>query len=80
MKYTRANIRNNFESIQIDGIPEGFSFKEPDITISGIIHKGSYRVYVPLTDIILLAPNEEEILEIWTRTNKLLRVKKLEIE
>jgi len=70
MRYTRANINNTFEPIQIDSIPEGFSFKEPDITIGGQENKGRYIAYVPLTDIILKAITIEELLELWKKTKR----------
>lgn len=72
MRFTRANIKNYFELLQIDGIPEGFSFKEPNINIGGIEHQGNFVAYVPLTDIILKALTVEKLLELWKKTKKLL--------
>lgn len=59
MKITRANVEvfaisRGWESVQIDGIPEGFSWKEPDVTISttaepkGVLHKGRIIKFKPL--------------------------------
>lgn len=53
--WTRASVEaiakeRGYEPVQIDGIPEGFSWKEPDITIGGKIHKGRIMKYKPLTD------------------------------
>jgi len=70
MRYTRTNINCKFEQVQIDSIPEGFSFKEPDINIGGIEHQGMYIVYVPLTDIILKALTIEKLLELWRKIKK----------
>lgn len=55
MKITRANVMvyaaaKGYEPVQIDGIPEGFSFKEPDIEIGGKVHEGQYVAFVPLKD------------------------------
>lgn len=55
MKWTRASVEkyaleNGLEPIQIDGIPEGFSWKEPDITIGGVFHEGKIIKFKPLAD------------------------------
>lgn len=55
MKITRANVEQyakekGLEPIQIDGILEGLSFKEPDIEINGINHEGYYIVFIPLQE------------------------------
>lgn len=55
MKITRANVEEyakhrGYEPINIDGIPEGFSFKEPEVNISGISHKGRIVKFSPLKD------------------------------
>lgn len=55
MKITRANVadyaeKHGLEPVQIDGIPEGFSFKEPDITIGDIEHKGRIIRFKPMAD------------------------------
>lgn len=55
MKITRANVEffakeRGYEPIQIDGIPEGFSFKEPDITINGKEIKGRIIKFKPMGD------------------------------
>ncbi len=55
MKITRANVelyakQKGLESIQIDGMPEGFSWKEPDITINGKEIKGRIIRFKPLAD------------------------------
>lgn len=55
MKITHANVqeyaqKHGLEPVQIDGIPEGFSFKEPNITISGEEHEGDYVGFLPLHD------------------------------
>lgn len=52
MNNTRANVlelasKAGLEPVQIDGIPEGFSFKQPDITISNVFHKGKYVAFIP---------------------------------
>ncbi len=45
MKATRHNVeewakQKGLDPVQIDGIPEGFAWREPDITIGGVEHKG----------------------------------------
>lgn len=54
-KVTRATVEEyakskGLEPIQIDGIPEGFSFIEPNITIGDINHKGRIIKFKPLAD------------------------------
>ncbi len=55
MKWTRVSVAayaavKGLEPVQIDGVPEGFSFIEPDITIGDAIHKGRTVIFKPLTD------------------------------
>lgn len=55
MKITHAQVQDwsrqrGLEPVQVNGIPEGFSFKEPDITINGTDHIGDYVAYIPLSD------------------------------
>jgi hypothetical protein len=55
MKITRANVevyakKLGLEPVQIDGIPEGFSFKEPDLTIGDKTHKGRIIKFKPLAE------------------------------
>lgn len=68
MKITRANVEEwakdrGLTPVQIDGIPEGFSFKEPNITIGGKEHEGKYVCYVPLSEWnAIYADTKEELL------------------
>jgi len=55
MKVTLASVQETiknkgYEPVQIDGIPEGFSFKKPSITIGGKEHIGEYTAFIPLSD------------------------------
>lgn len=55
MKVTRASVETyardkGYEPVQIDGIPEGFAFKAPDVSIGGKNHVGAYVAFVPLKD------------------------------
>ena len=55
MKITRANVETyaktyGLEPIQIDGIPEGFAWREPDVTIGNKTHKGRIIKFSPLKD------------------------------
>jgi len=57
MQNTLANLKQyaenvDLELVQIDGIPEGFSYKIPDVTINNakgepVEHKGDYVAFVP---------------------------------
>lgn len=56
-KATRANVEEfakakGYEPVQIDGIPEGFSWVEPDITIGGQFIKGRTVIFEPLKDLV----------------------------
>ncbi len=53
MRITRANVeayalKNGWEAIQIDGIPEGFAWKMPDVEIGEVLHKGKIIKFKPL--------------------------------
>ena len=53
MKVTREFVSEYIKDkgyipVQIDTIPEGFSFKEPDITIGGVSYEGEYVAFIPL--------------------------------
>lgn len=55
MKVTRDSVeRYAFDKglapIQIDGVPEGFSFLEPDIMIGEVEHVGRIIKFKPLAD------------------------------
>lgn len=55
MKITHANVADfakarALEPIQIDGVPEGFSFKEPDLMIGDLLHEGDYVAFIPLRE------------------------------
>lgn len=67
MKRTRANVAEwalarSLEPVQIDGIPEGFSFREPEITINGKDSGGDLVAYVPLTEHAVYGKDELELL------------------
>lgn len=67
MKITRADVQKwteerGLEPVQIDGIPEGFSFKEPDIKIGDTLHEGDYVAYVPLSQwLAAYAPSIDQL-------------------
>ena len=55
MIWTRATVADfarekGLEPIQIDGIPEGFAWKEPDVTIGDKEIRGRTVIFTPLTD------------------------------
>lgn len=81
MKATRESVELltiGYEPIQVDGIPEGFSFKKPDITIGGKEHKGFYIAYLPLSNNeTVVAMNIHDLLKhynktklVWNKINK----------
>lgn len=54
MRVTRVYARKmadarGYEDVQVDGIPEGFAFKEADITINGATYNGQYVAFIPLS-------------------------------
>ncbi len=68
MRYTRANIEHftrGANPVQIDGIPEGFSFKFPDLIIGKVLREGKYRAFVPLTDVVLSADTIEQLQDLY---------------
>lgn len=71
MRYTRENVYQHYSRgaspIQIDGIPEGFSFKYPDLIIGGKVHWGKFKAFVPLTDICLSADTIEELQDLYKK-------------
>lgn len=68
MKHTVENIKGTVESyglepVQIDGIPEGFSYKFPDITIGKTTHYGHFLSFVPMAEVIVRGKDTEELLQ-----------------
>lgn len=66
-KATRANVEEyttkmGFSPVQINGIPEGFSFVEPDIQIGNQVHKGRYIAFIPLSDCKSVEADDTETL------------------
>lgn len=54
-KVTRASVEEyvkdkGLSPVQIDGIPEGFSFRESELMIGDIVHKGRIVKFKPLAD------------------------------
>ncbi len=79
MKITRELVASiaqskGYEPVQIDGIPEGFSWKEPDLTVGETTHKGRYVAFSPLKDEqadggVIRAETIEELLTIYKQYN-----------
>ena len=73
---TRYALGQGWEPVQIDGIPEGFSYKKPDLGVGGILHKGGYVVFVPLQRFteqhmgFYIADTEEELLKWYNKQIK----------
>lgn len=76
MRLTRANIQiliegKGYEPVQIDGIPEGFSFKEPEIRIGNVSYQGQYIAFIPLSDDVRIAKDTpEELLTTFNQYNR----------
>ncbi len=47
--------------VQINGIPEGFSYKKDGVTIGDITHPDSYIAFVPLTDKVVTATSIDDL-------------------
>lgn len=67
---TRQNVEDialtkGYTPIQVDGIPEGFSFKEPNITIGGVEHEGNLVAFIPGKDRKVWAINKEFLLQVY---------------
>lgn len=55
MKITHANVTHYASVIglvpfQIDGIPEGFSYKEPDVSVGGEVKQGRIMIFHPMLE------------------------------
>lgn len=70
MKNTRANVEEYAKSkgytpIQIDGIPEGFSFSIPNLQIGEINHLGGFVAYIPNTKSSVSTHTIEKLQEVY---------------
>lgn len=59
MRVTRANVEKyaqekGLHPVQINGIPEGFSFIEDPVTIGGLTYVGNYIGFIPLSDWVMV--------------------------
>ncbi len=76
MKVTRVIAEqyakdHGLEPVQIDGIPDGFAFIEPDVTIGENTHIGSYVAIIPLSDNeIIKSPYKDQLLDIYNLCQK----------
>lgn len=66
--------KHGLTPVQIDGIPEGFSFKKPDIKIGNQWHEGDYIALLPLhswsESHAVTAQSVEYLLDLYKRTFK----------
>lgn len=71
MKATKKRVElftEDFEEIQIDGIPEGFSFKVPSYKIGEKEYGGYFIAYIPFSEMKRVKANtEEELLELYKK-------------
>ncbi len=79
MKVTVASIRkyveqHGLEPVQIDGIPEGLSFIEPDITIGQNTIHGEYIAFIPFSSWedkpFVTSEKEKHLLELYNEQAK----------
>lgn len=75
MKWTRASVAEyisdkGYEPIQIDGIPEGFVFVTPDITIGGVTHSGELCAFIPKSEEIIRSDSWSELLQNYLNKTK----------
>lgn len=70
MRWTRASveedaIKKGLELVVIEGIPEGFSWKEPDVTIDEKVIPGKYVLYGPLGFDVVRCDAPEDLLKVY---------------
>lgn len=78
MKITRANVEeyakvHGLEPVQIDGIPEGFSFRSAGIQIGPKHYPGQWIAFVPLVEWEhgkISENSEEDLLTTYKRIKK----------
>lgn len=80
MKITRANVEKyaeekGLEPIQIGGIPEGFSFIEPDITIGSVTHSGMLTAFVPNHDWDKGVIREKDLFELLEKYHNTIKIR-----
>lgn len=86
MKITRASAeewasKRGYKPVQIDGIPEGFSFRTPDVTIGNSTHFGRFIALVPLAewdgeDVKCEATTEHHLLELFNKASQIWQTRK----
>lgn len=64
----REATARGLESVAVDGIPDGFAWRRPDVTIGGTHYEGNYIAYVPLSNPTreVFAPIPELLVELYT--------------
>ena len=73
MRFTLENVAQlakDYEPVQQDGIPDGFLWKKPDVTIGDKEIKGDYVLYVPMTENTLNAQTIEPLLAEYNKNGK----------
>lgn len=58
-------VKLGWTPVQLDGIPDGFSYKTPDLTIGDVMHQGRYAAFVPLNndEVRVYGDTAEELLK-----------------
>lgn len=71
---TEYATKHGLEPVQIDGIPEGLSFIEPDITIGQNTIHGEYIAFIPFSSWedkpFVTAEKEKHLLELYKEQTK----------
>lgn len=70
MKWTRANVaeyakEKGLEPVQVDGIPDGFVWKHPDLAFNGVPVVPDNILFVPLTDVKITNRSNQELLTLY---------------
>lgn len=70
MKWTRVSVeedaqKKGLELVQFDGIPEGFLWKEADVTIGGAEYTGKYVLYGPLGEDVVKSDTPEALVKVY---------------
>ena len=60
-----------YTPVQIDGIPEGFSYKKADINIDGEEYVGDYVAFIPNTEMMIAGTNIENLTKEYVKNSSI---------
>lgn len=75
MIWTRANVaeyakEKGLEPVNIEGIPDGFVWKAPDLAFNGVPIVPDMTLFIPLTDKKITSGSVWDLLEYYVNTPK----------